>query len=59
MRHINLIVKTIVYFTLNLRAPLEIHQDFIYVCATEETIRDIVLINQQNIDVMQCNRLDG
>ena len=42
----------IVYLTLNFRAPLEIHQDFIYVCATEETIRDIVLVNQQNIDVM-------
>ena len=50
MRHINLIWKTIVYFTLNFRAPLEIHQHFM--CATEETIRDIVLINQQNIDVM-------
>ena len=46
MRHINLIRKTIVYFTLNFRAPLEIHQDFIYICATEETIRNIVLVGK-------------
>ena len=46
MRHINLIRKMIVYFTINFRVPLEIHQGFIYVCATEETIHDIVLVNQ-------------
>ena len=55
-RHINLIRKTIVYFTLNFRVPLEIHQDFIYVCTIEETICDIVLVNQQNIDVRNVMR---
>ena len=39
-----------VYFTLNFCVPLEIRQDFM--CATEETIRDILLVNQQNIGVM-------
>ena len=50
-----LIHRTTVCFTENFHAPLKNSSRF-YMCTTEETMLDIVLVNQHNIG--ECNALD-